>query len=185
MDVAGTRRDSLCDYVIYKLDYWTLCFPFIELGVGRVSFFYDRLNRRLARLVEELAHPLDRRVHLFDALHNPVWGRQRHPNSARSRESQCLLAIDVVGIGGGDVEERFRDRERQDSKFVRQFFGHRLAGWRADHKIRRDPAVSASGEQIENVVVGRQAILDGGPPVIAFSRAFDLIDCGLRKQLGE
>ena len=143
MDVAGAGSDPLRHNVIDQLDHGALGLFLIEIALRVVGLFDYRLNRGFCSPVEQLADPVDWRVDLLDTLPDPPGRCQRHPNRTASGKSQHFLAVQVVRIRGRNVENRCRDRQRQDFEFAGELFGNGLPRLRAYHEIGGNPEVRA------------------------------------------
>jgi len=143
MDVTRARRDSLGHDVIHELDHRLFGFLLIQLALRRVGFFDDWLQIGLTGAVEQLADTFDRCVNLLDALENAIGRGERHPNRASCRKGQSLLAVEVVGVGGGDVQNGIRDRERKNRESTCEPFRYHVPRQCADEQAVRDPNTRA------------------------------------------
>ena len=181
MDVTGAGGNSLGDDMIDELDDRTLGLLFIELALGRIGVFNDGLDRRFSSPIQQLADTIDGGVDLLDALHDPVGCSERHPYGAAGGKGEHVLAVEVIGIGGRDVEDALGNRERQNGEPARQLLRNPLAGFGAHQQIGCNPEVGACRERLENLVIGDQSGIDGSAPIAVLHARLELGETCLRK----
>ena len=159
VDVGRTALDAFGDDVVHQLDDRALR----RLAGGDVDVF----NGRFLEVHIVLAHPfeelLDRHlgtIRLGDLFGDLCRRREVHPDRASRSKSDGALAIEVVRIGGRDVDRGVRRTQREDAILASECLRHRFdrIGF---HVIQVGDGHAESRRQCrQNVVVARQPLRD-------------------------
>ena len=121
---------------------------------------------------QQLRHEVLAAVELLDPVADAPGGGEEEPDFPPRGEGEHLLRVDIEGIGGGGVERRIGDLERQDVVLSRHALRHRVPDLRVHHRQVGQRQPEARGDRGQDLVVGHDPALD------------DLFPQGRRRGLG-